>query len=52
MIKEYQVQPNDLHTCFVCKGTEDIVLDDDGDTICTDCLFERESEREYLNDND
>ena len=26
-----------------CGTNEDIVMDDEGDTICTDCLFERES---------
>lgn len=30
--------------CYMCGADEDIVLDEDGDTICTDCLFEKECE--------
>jgi hypothetical protein len=31
-------------TCRECGCSEDLVYDDDGDTICCDCLFEHESE--------
>lgn len=42
-IKEYPyVEGED---CYMCGVSEDIVLDEDGDTICTDCLFQKECEK-------
>lgn len=35
---------DDQPTCCECGCHEDLVHDDDGDTICCDCLFERETE--------
>lgn len=48
-IKEYDILPeNDVFEngleCYVCGTQEDIVLDE-GDPICTDCLFERDCEK-------
>ena len=30
--------------CCICRDEEDLVFDDDGELICCDCLFERETE--------
>lgn len=27
--------------CYKCRTDEDVVMDEDGDFICTDCLFEK-----------
>ena len=32
--------------CEYCETTEDVVWNDDGEQICTDCLFEFECERQ------
>lgn len=47
-IKEYDILANldEFYRCSKCGTTENVALDDDGDEICTDCLFERECERE------
>ena len=42
MIKEYTIDNSGEFECIECKTKEDIVMDEDGDYICTDCLFERE----------
>jgi hypothetical protein len=41
-IKEYTIDNSGEFECVVCGTIEDIVYDEDGDPICTDCLFERE----------
>lgn len=41
-IKEYTVDNSGENECVECGSTEDIVYDEDGDPICTDCLFEKE----------
>lgn len=30
--------------CYKCRTDEDVVMDEDGDLICTDCLFEKTCE--------
>lgn len=30
--------------CCRCHTTDDLVVDEDGNDICTDCLFEAQSE--------
>lgn len=45
-IKEYTVFEG--LTCEECGTTEDVIFDEDGNEICTDCLFERESMEEFL----
>jgi len=37
------MNPDDQPTCRECGCTDDLVHDDDGDTVCCDCLFEEES---------
>ncbi len=41
-IKEYTVDNSGEFECQECHTTEDIVFDEDGEPICTDCLFEKE----------
>lgn len=43
MIKEYGLIDNGK--CYKCGSTEDVTVNEDGDEICTDCLFEEESEK-------
>jgi hypothetical protein len=38
-IETYDILPEGV--CSVCGCTEDIVIDEDGEMICIDCLFER-----------
>ena len=38
---DYDVIPGQ---CHVCRTEEDVVMDEDGDMICTDCLFEKTCE--------
>ena len=33
----------DKPRCRVCDGEHDLVFDDDGETVCCDCLFEEET---------
>lgn len=35
--------------CSTCRTDEDVVMDEDGDTICTDCLFEKSCEEMFKN---
>lgn len=48
-IQEYGYIDDPDAECHVCRGTEDLVYDEDGDVICTDCLFEEKTE-EILKD--
>ena len=34
---------DDQPTCRSCGCTQDLVHDDDGETVCCDCLFEEET---------
>ena len=43
-IKEYYYEKNSELKCHVCGDTENVVYDEDGNEICTDCLFEKECE--------
>lgn len=45
MIYEYDIEHD--ATCSVCRTEEDVVMDEDGDMICTDCLFERTCEQMF-----
>lgn len=48
MIEEYYSILNDPNLeCIDCKTNEDLIIDEDGDTICTDCLFERRCEEKW-----
>jgi ribosome-binding protein aMBF1 (putative translation factor) len=49
MIKNYDLLPDGTDKCEICGTQEDITLDEDGMAICTDCLFERETQKEYEN---
>jgi hypothetical protein len=42
MIEEYSIL--DIGECHICHTHEDITVDEDGDEICTDCLFEKKCE--------
>ena len=42
-IKEYTVDKSGQFECQECGTNEDIVFDEDGEPICTDCLFEKET---------
>ena len=44
MIKEYTIVPG---KCCECGTKEDVVIDEDGDFICTDCLFELQCEGDW-----
>ena len=48
MIREYTILPGSEDAkCCECGTREDIVIDDDGDFICTDCLFELQCEGDW-----
>lgn len=41
--------------CYKCRTDEDVVMDEDGDLICSDCLFEKTCEdmfKEYTDDDE
>lgn len=44
-IKEYTIIPNGK--CCFCGDTESVVIDEEGDEVCTDCIFERECDTMY-----
>jgi hypothetical protein len=46
MIKEYPIIKG--LRCSVCGTKDDTTYDEDGNEICTDCLFERETEVELV----
>ena len=46
--KEYDYITDSDLDCYKCHSTEDIVIDEDGDAICTICLSDPECEK--LND--
>ena len=46
-IKEYDVINDGETRCSLCGCCEDIVFDEDGEAICTECLFERETEEMF-----
>lgn len=55
-IKELQAKDcllilNDAE-CSKCRTHEDVVMDEDGDLICTDCLFERSCEEMFSDEYD
>lgn len=50
MINEYLIL-NDAE-CSKCRTHEDVVMDEDGDLICTDCLFERSCEEMFSDEDD
>lgn len=37
--------------CCECGTDEDVIIDEDGDFICTDCLFELQCEGEWPEDD-
>ena len=41
-IKEYTVDDSGNFKCVECGTDEDIVFEEDGNPICTDCLFEKQ----------
>lgn len=43
-IKEYDIIEDERNQCPVCGEKANIVIDEEGEYICTDCLFERECE--------
>lgn len=45
MIYDYDIEHG--ATCTVCRTEDDVVMDEDGDMICTDCLFERTCEEMF-----
>lgn len=46
-IKEFDIMPG--LKCSVCGTEEDVTIDENGEEICTDCLFEQECEdMDYL----
>lgn len=47
-IKEYTIITNGK--CHICGDTEDVVIDEEGDEICTTCLFERDCEEQWNDD--
>jgi hypothetical protein len=47
-IKEYAILKNLDAECSQCEATEYLVIDKDGDIICTDCLFERQCEEDGM----
>lgn len=44
MIEEYDITNGE---CYLCRTVEDVVMDEDGDFICTDCLFEKTCEEMF-----
>lgn len=53
MIQEYDIFLG--ATCESCKSDEDVVMSEDGEMICTDCLFEKTCEemfKDTLDDED
>ena len=41
--------------CHICRTHDDVTMDEDGDFICTDCLFEKTCEdmfKDYSNDDE
>lgn len=51
---EYEVYHGEI--CGVCRTDNDVVMDEDGELICTDCLFERTCDEMFgvadVNDED
>ena len=43
MKQEYSIL--DIGECHKCHTHEDVTVNEDGDEICTDCLFEEVSEK-------
>lgn len=50
MIEEYSIW--DGEECETCGTDEDVVIDENGSFICTDCLFEATCEKMFCNDED
>jgi len=50
VISEYLIL--DDAECGKCQTHDDVVMDEDGDLICTDCLFERSCEEMFANEYD
>lgn len=46
-IKEYQAYPDGEVECCVCGTHSEVTTDENGDDICFDCLFERQTEGYY-----
>lgn len=45
MIEEYDILQG--HTCEECGDDEDVTMDEDGNLICTSCLFEKACEERF-----
>jgi hypothetical protein len=43
-IEEYSIINDPEAECHVCGDNENLVYDEDGDVICTDCLFKQKTE--------
>lgn len=50
MISEYLIL--DDAECGKCRTRDDVVMNEDGDLICTDCLFEQSCEEMFGNEYD
>lgn len=48
MIETYSVfQGDEEVTCYKCHTEEDLIMNENGDIICTDCLFEQTCEEMF-----
>lgn len=48
MIESYSVFQGDEFThCCKCRTENDLTMNEDGETICTDCLFEQTCEEMF-----
>ncbi len=47
MIKEYKTHI--IGKCSLCGDEDIVVIDEDGEEMCPDCLFERTCDKEYTN---
>lgn len=50
MVEDYYFVEN--VECSSCGTNEDVVFDEDGDLICTDCLFEKTTEEMFKDEYD
>ena len=48
-IREYEIIRDSGGECCECGAKEYLVIDEDGDLVCTDCLFEKKCGKDGAN---